>query len=147
MGLKKTITALLGVPEPQLDAALPPGLRELRPGDQNYPHRSVFPSMHEKAIADVEARKAIGIERYGVALQPANGRDAVRDWYEEALDGVVYGAQVAWEQDNPQHTYVGAILSELADLGATSCYVNLDVFLPDSVVKCARSLGIEFVTE
>lgn len=41
-------------------------------------------------IADLMARKRLGIERYGVALQAFNGRDMGRDAYEEALDLAVY---------------------------------------------------------
>jgi hypothetical protein len=41
-------------------------------------------------VAAVEARKALGLERYGTLLQAFNGRDCVRDAREEALDLVQY---------------------------------------------------------
>ena len=39
---------------------------------------------------DLETRKQMGIKKYGVALQPSNGRDSLQDAYEEALDLCVY---------------------------------------------------------
>lgn len=39
---------------------------------------------------DLEARKQLGLKRYGSLLQPNNGRDNLQDAYEEALDLVVY---------------------------------------------------------
>jgi len=33
-------------------------------------------------IADIEARRQVGVQRYGTALQAHNGRDALRDAYE-----------------------------------------------------------------
>ncbi len=41
-------------------------------------------------MADLWKRKAVGIKRYGTPLQASNGRDALLDAYEEALDLVVY---------------------------------------------------------
>lgn len=41
-------------------------------------------------LADMAERKRIGMERYGVPLQPFNGRNALWDAYEEVLDLAVY---------------------------------------------------------
>lgn len=41
-------------------------------------------------IRDMVARDALGRERYGVPLTVWNGRDALADAYQEALDLVVY---------------------------------------------------------
>lgn len=41
-------------------------------------------------LADMAERKRIGMERYGVPLQPFNGRSALWDAYEEVLDLAVY---------------------------------------------------------
>jgi len=49
--------------------------------------------------ADLEAREAVGIERYGTPLQAHNGRDALRDAYEEALDLACYLRQALAERD------------------------------------------------
>jgi hypothetical protein len=48
-------------------------------------------------IADMEARDRLGRERYGTPLQPFNGRDALRDLYEELLDASAYAMQVSME--------------------------------------------------
>lgn len=44
-------------------------------------------------------RKRLGVERYGVALQAHNGRDALVDAFEEAIDLCVYLGQVLIERD------------------------------------------------
>jgi hypothetical protein len=49
-------------------------------------------------IADIEERRRLGISRYGTALQPHNGRDALRDLYEELLDSATYVRQVIEER-------------------------------------------------
>lgn len=41
-------------------------------------------------IEDLKIRKDMGVKKYGVALQPSNGRDSLQDAYEEALDLCVY---------------------------------------------------------
>lgn len=49
-------------------------------------------------IADLEARALLGMERYGTPLRAHNGRDALADLYQEALDAVMYAAQWAMEE-------------------------------------------------
>lgn len=49
--------------------------------------------------ADLEAREQVGIQRYGTALQAHNGRDALRDAYEEALDLACYLRQAIEERE------------------------------------------------
>jgi hypothetical protein len=44
-------------------------------------------------MADMADRRNVGIERYGTPLQPNNGRDALVDAYQEALDLVAYVRQ------------------------------------------------------
>lgn len=48
---------------------------------------------------DLEQRERLGVERYGTSLQPHNGRDALRDAYEEALDLACYLRQAMAERD------------------------------------------------
>lgn len=50
-------------------------------------------------IEDMEARNRLGIERYGTPLQAHNGRDALVDAYQEALDLVVYLRQAIEERN------------------------------------------------
>jgi hypothetical protein len=56
------------------------------------------PSVQGMVRADLETREQIGRERYGTALQPFNGRDALRDAYEEALDLACYLRQAIAER-------------------------------------------------
>lgn len=57
------------------------------------------PSVQGMVIADLGTRLEVGIQRYGTALQPFNGRDALRDAYEEALDLACYLRQAIAERD------------------------------------------------
>lgn len=43
--------------------------------------------------ADMRARHELGVAKYGTALKVWNGRDAVIDAYQEALDLIVYAKQ------------------------------------------------------
>lgn len=72
-----------------------------REGDQPLPLINDEPYIHRMVIADVLSRMNLGEERYGTALQPHNGRDSLRDAYEEVLDLAVYLRQAIYERDNP----------------------------------------------
>lgn len=52
-------------------------------------------------IVDMRERKRLGIERYGVALKPHNGRNALVDAYQESLDACQYLAQAILERSDP----------------------------------------------
>jgi hypothetical protein len=52
-------------------------------------------------LADLTERQRLGIARYGTTLQPHNGRDALVDAYQEALDLALYLRQAIAEQDEP----------------------------------------------
>jgi len=71
-----------------------------RPGDQPLPVPNELPDVQSMVIGDIRARREVGIERYGTALQPNNGRDALRDAYEEALDLACYLRQAIAERDS-----------------------------------------------
>lgn len=62
------------------------------------------PSIHDLVIADIRARKELGKQRYGTILQAGNGRDALLDAYEEALDLAAYLRQAIAERDTPEVT-------------------------------------------
>ena len=49
-------------------------------------------------IKEMEARDQLGRERYGVPLTAHNGRDALWDAYEEALDQCAYIRQAIYER-------------------------------------------------
>ena len=52
----------------------------------------------ELVIEDMHARDHVGRQRYGTPLQAHNGRDVLRDAYEEALDLCVYLRQAIEER-------------------------------------------------
>ncbi len=67
--------------------------------EQPMPLPNDGPSMHDLVCQDMVARKALGLSRYGSLLQANNGRDALRDAYEEVLDLAVYLRQLMAERD------------------------------------------------
>ncbi len=50
-------------------------------------------------LADLQERSNAGIQKYGTPLQTHNGRDAMWDAYQEALDLCVYLRQAILERD------------------------------------------------
>ena len=50
-------------------------------------------------IREMHERDQLGRERYGRPLTPHNGRDALRDAYEEAQDLCAYLRQAMFERD------------------------------------------------
>ncbi len=63
------------------------------------PTRNRSMSVQDMVRLDLETRTQVGIQRYGTALQPFNGRDALRDAYVEALDLACYLRQAIAERD------------------------------------------------
>ena len=76
--------------EAQILAALSPS--------QPAPVANSLPAVWPAVIADMQARDQLGRERYGVPLQPANGRNALLDAYEESLDKSAYLKSALMEQ-------------------------------------------------
>ncbi len=66
---------------------------------QPVPVKNDKPEVWPLVLADMGARHDFGRKKYGVGLQPHNGRDALRDAYEEALDLCVYLRQAMYERD------------------------------------------------
>ena len=67
--------------------------------EQPAPVANDHPAVWPLVIMDMAARDQVGRARYGVPLQPHNGRDALRDAYEEALDLCAYLRQAIMERD------------------------------------------------
>jgi hypothetical protein len=63
---------------------------------------------------DVEARIRIGERKYGKRLQSYNGRDAVKDLYDEVLDALNYSKQLEIEGKDD-----GSFFKRLVALAAT----------------------------
>jgi hypothetical protein len=66
--------------------------------DQPPPVPNERPAVWDLVIADMRERDAVGRHRYGTPLQAHNGRDALVDAYQEALDLVVYLRQALEER-------------------------------------------------
>jgi hypothetical protein len=94
-----------------------------RPGDQQLPTVNDEPDIQSQVIADIEERRLVGIQRYGTALQPFNGRDAVRDLYEELIDGAMYAKQWLLERERLLEQ-VSALKDELAETEALLQHAN-----------------------
>lgn len=66
---------------------------------QPPPNKNTLPAIWDLVIADMVHRDQQGFEKYGMRLQPNNGRDALFDAYQEALDLCVYLRQAIYERD------------------------------------------------
>ena len=67
----------------------------------NPVHTAASRPVTEQVIADLQARTDKGVETYGVRLHTFNGRSAMQDAYEEALDLAQYLKQALMEQPVP----------------------------------------------
>ncbi len=70
-----------------IDAA---GLVDVMDGPQPAPKPGTAPATWNLVMADMRKRDRMGAAKYGVRHQHDNGRDHLRDAYEEALDLAVY---------------------------------------------------------
>lgn len=66
---------------------------------QPEPRPSDSRPIWELVIADMKQRDNDGYQKYGTRLQAGNGRDALVDAYQEALDLCVYLRQAIEERD------------------------------------------------
>ena len=73
--------------------------KEKEAANQPAPVANDRPDVWSQVIMDMENRDSVGRARYGVPLQPHNGRDALLDAYEEALDLCAYLRQAIMERD------------------------------------------------
>ena len=63
------------------------------------PEKNQHPAVWDLVMQDIADREEYGVATYGTRLQPFNGRDALKDAYQEALDLVVYLRQIIYERD------------------------------------------------
>ncbi len=54
----------------------------------------------QQVLADIQSRIDMGYQKYGTLLQTHNGRDALWDAYQEAIDLVMYLRQAILERDS-----------------------------------------------
>ena len=67
--------------------------------EQTPPTPNAHPAVWPLVLDDMEARDTEGRRKYGVPLQPHNGRDTLIDLYQELLDAVVYTRTLIYERD------------------------------------------------
>ena len=84
--------------------------------EQPPPQPNANCSIWRLVIEDMQARDKLGRQRYGTPLQAHNGRDALTDAYQEALDLCVYLRQAIAERDDSASQ--SARRSLLADIAA-----------------------------
>lgn len=66
---------------------------------QPAPVATKHPASWDLVLADMTERDKFGKSKYGTSLQPGNGRDALADAYQEALDLAVYLRTAIYERD------------------------------------------------
>jgi hypothetical protein len=74
-------------------------ITEIPMGEQPAPIPNDSIPIVDLVMQDLQSRKALGIQRYGTPLQAGNGRDALQDAYEEALDLCQYLRQAIEERN------------------------------------------------
>ena len=79
-----------------MDAA---GQIEWTQGAQPPPVPKDQPAVWDLVMRDMKSRDQMGYNKYGTRLKPHNGRDALVDAYQEALDLCVYLRQAIFERD------------------------------------------------
>lgn len=67
--------------------------------DQPTPVANSLPAAWDLVMTDMRERDRFGKDKYGVRLQPNNGRDFLADAYQEALDLAVYLRGAIYERD------------------------------------------------
>jgi hypothetical protein len=67
--------------------------------EQPVPQDSNHPPVWPMVMQDMINRNSVGMAKYGTTLKPHNGRDALIDAYQEALDLCVYLRQAIYERD------------------------------------------------
>ena len=68
--------------------------------EQVDPEPNSNPAIWSLVIQDMRDKDKNGFLKYGTRLQGFNGRSALRDAYQEALDLAVYLRQKIWEEEN-----------------------------------------------
>lgn len=103
-------------------------------------------------IADMQTRSDAGAMKYGTVLKSDNGRDALVDAYEEAMDLVMYLRQEIQERTekpldavelNITHTYVPRALEQL-ELPLEELYKRPGRFIPVNPLKSGVSPFVPF---
>ncbi len=105
---RKTSTVVDGIEHRYGKPCRPAPERAGREGEQALPTDGEGDVMLE-LVAEIQARRTLGLRRYGKPLQRFNGRDVAKDLQDELLDAAVYARQLGGE--------VRAIVEALVVLG------------------------------
>jgi hypothetical protein len=111
--------------------------------EQALPTLNDNPYIHDLVSADIQSRKELGTERYGTPLQADNGRDVLRDGYEEALDQTVYLRQ-AIEERSLKLEQLRARLAEIVE-GAVLTN-DVDPETTEAILDAMVRVTMPFVT-
>ncbi len=57
------------------------------------------PAVWDLVIEDMKDRDKFGVSKYNTRLKPFDGRDNLKDIYQELLDGVVYCRKEIYQRD------------------------------------------------
>lgn len=95
-GVPVDITGGAGLGMPVPTGAVP---RRTASTPEPAPVANAQPAVWPLVMVDMAERDKFGREKYGTPLQPHNGRDALKDAYQEALDLAVYLRTAIFERD------------------------------------------------
>jgi len=122
----------------------------MRKGDQPKPKPTTGRPIWDLVVEDMKARDHLGRKRYGTPLQANNGRDALQDAYEEALDLAVYLRQALEERDQLEELEEVDVdwrkvdkvpdgwLDRIETANVLGCH-------PNSVYRAVRDRGLDYV--
>jgi hypothetical protein len=66
---------------------------------QVSPSKNSHPYIKDLVSKDFQERAEFGYAKYGTYLQPHNGRDVLKDLYQELMDSLIYTRQLIYERD------------------------------------------------
>lgn len=99
----------------QAAEAFPEEALRTREGDQQIPDAALDRTDDQSLlIADIERRRLLGVQRYGQAHRPFNGRNTLQDWYDEQLDMLVYARSVLSSAEATREDLVDEVFAALA---------------------------------
>jgi hypothetical protein len=110
--------------------------------EQPPPVANDHPAVVDLVVAEMQARKVEGIRRYGVPLQPFNGRNADQDAFEEALDLTFYLRQALEERRTLAPLLDELVLAAYEVIFTASLTPeDVEVAKPAAVTRLSGALG------
>lgn len=112
-----------------------------RTGEQPAPVSNSNRPTWELVKEDIDARDKVGRQRYGTPLQPGNGRDNLRDAYEEALDLVVYLRTEMAEREQRGASAAAQVMVEAIRAEARAAFM----LERTRAMACARAVVMKYI--